>query len=417
MAAMGVKVSLWQLPYIPEGSALFDELAAVDGFVRRADGSVYDVGICYTPGWEGGRVGCIDFTNPDAVAVYQRWLGRLLDLGARAIKVDFGEQAPLDGVYHDGTPGHRMHNRYPLLYNRAVAEVTHARTGEWIIWARSAFAGSQRYPLHWGGDSTARWDNLFASIGGGLSLGLCGFAFWSMDIGGFFGEPDDDLLLRWLQAGLFCSHSRIHGFGNRELYGRGATTDRARALLHLRYRLLPYLIGQAHRAAAAGVPLARPLVVDHPDDPTTWHIADQWLLGDDLLVAPVASPDGDRRVYLPEGAWVHWFTGEQHHGPTWLATHSPIDHFPLYQRAESLVPLGPVVAHVGARPTDRLVLRAGTATDSADWRGVARVDGAAVTISTVRGDPTVVVDGLPPGVDIQVVDGSGAPVDRPIRRT
>ena len=416
MAAMGVKVSLWQLPYIPEGSALFDELAAVDGFVRREDGSLYDVGICYTPDWEGGRVGCIDFSNPDAAAVYQRWLGTLFDLGARAIKADFGEQAPLDGVYHDGTPGHRMHNRYPLLYNRAVAEATHAHTGEWIIWARAAFAGSHRYPLHWGGDSTARWDNLFANVGGGLSLGLSGFPFWSMDIGGFLGEPDDDLLVRWLQAGLFLSHSRIHGFGDRELYDRGATTQRARELLHLRYRLLPYLLGQAHRAAAVGVPLARPLVVDHPDDPTTWHVSDQWLLGDDLMVAPVADPDGERRVYLPEGDWVHWFTREHHRGPTWLTTHSPISHFPLYQRAESLVPLGPVVAHVGARPTELLTLRAGSPTAGASWRGVARVDGAAVTITTTAQDPTVEVAGLPSGVEVRVVAGSGEPVDRPIRR-
>ena len=416
MAAMGVKVSLWQLPYIPEGSALFDELAAVDGFVRRHDGSLYDIGLCYSPDWEGGRVGCIDFTNPDAVEVHQRWLGKLFDLGARAIKVDFGEQAPVDGVYHDGTPGHRMHNRYPLLYNRAVAEATHEHTGEWIIWARAAFAGSQRYPLHWGGDSSARWDNLFADVAGGLSLGLCGFPFWSMDIGGFLGEPDDDLLIRWLQAGLFLSHSRIHGFGNRELYDRGATTERARDLLHLRYQLLPYLLGQARRAAAAGVPLARALVVDHPEDPTTWHLGNQWLLGDDLLVAPVANPDGDRRVYLPEGDWVHWFTGEHHHGPAWLSTHSPIEHFPLYQRAASLIPLGPAMAHVGERPTDQLTLRTGDPTARSDWRGVARVDGADVTVAATRGDPTVVVDGLPPNVEVHVVDRSGNALDRPIRR-
>lgn len=416
MAAMGVKVSLWQLPYIPEGSALFEELDAVDGFVRRDDGGLYDIGLCYTPGWEGGRVGCIDLTNPAAVEVYQRWLGRLFELGARAIKVDFGEQAPLDGVYHDGTPGHRMHNRYPLLYNQAVAEATHATTGEWIIWARAAFAGSQRYPLHWGGDSSARWDNLFSDVAGGLSLGLCGFPFWSMDIGGFIGEPDDDLLIRWLQAGLFLSHSRIHGFGNRELYDRGGTTELARDLLHLRYRLMPYLLGQAHRAADAAVPMARALVVDHPHDPTTWHLSDQWLLGDDLLVAPIATPDGHRRVYLPEGDWVHWFTGERHRGPAWLITHSPIDQFPLYQRATSLIPLGPVMDHVGARPTDLLSLRAGAPTTAASWRGVARVDGAPVTITTSEDSLTVVVDGLPESVEVRVIDATGNAVDRPILR-
>ena len=416
MAAMGVKVSLWQLPYIPEGSALFEELAAVDGFVRREDGSVYDIGLCYSPDWTGGRVGCIDFSNPAAVEVHRRWLGALFDLGARVIKVDFGEQAPIDGVYHDGTPGHRMHNRYPLLYDRAVAEATHAATGDWIIWARAAFAGSQRYPLHWGGDSSARWDNLFADVAGGLSLGLCGFPFWSMDIGGFLGEPSDDLLIRWLQAGLFLSHSRIHGFGNRELYDRGATTEVARDLLHLRYQLMPYLLGQAHLAAPAGVPLARALVVDHPDDPSTWHLGNQWMLGDDLLVAPVADPDGRRRVYLPDGDWVHWFTGEVHHGPCWLSTHSPIEHFPLFQRAASLIPLAPVMAHVGARPTDVLTLRVADPARSSDWEGVARLDGEAVTITTTRADSTVAVAGLPASVDVRLVDGSGHAVDRTIRR-
>ncbi len=98
------------------------------------------------------------------------------------------------------------------------------------------------------------------------------------------------------------------------------------------------------------MPLARALVVDHPDDPSTWHLGNQWMLGDDLLVAPVANPDVRRRVYLPDVDWVHWFTGEVHHGPCWITTHSPIEHFPLYQRAASLIPLAPVMADVGARP-------------------------------------------------------------------
>jgi hypothetical protein len=153
MGELGVKVSLWQLPYIPEGSALFDELDAVGGFVGHPDGGLYDIGLCYSPSFTG-RVGCIDFTNPEGVAVYQRHLRHLHELGAAAIKADFGEEAPADGVYHDGTPGHLAHHLYPRLYNRAVAEATHEATDEWIIWARSAWAGSHRYPLHWGGDSS-----------------------------------------------------------------------------------------------------------------------------------------------------------------------------------------------------------------------------------------------------------------------
>jgi hypothetical protein len=143
MRELGVRVCLWQLPYVPEGSAYYDELLAADGFVKTSDGEVYDTGLCWTPGFQG-VVGAIDFTNPAAVEAYQRRLRGLFELGVAAIKVDFGEQAPIHGVYHDGTPGHLAHNLYPLLYNRAVAEVTEEVTGERVIWARSAWAGSQR---------------------------------------------------------------------------------------------------------------------------------------------------------------------------------------------------------------------------------------------------------------------------------
>jgi alpha-D-xyloside xylohydrolase len=344
---LGVQVSLWQLPYIPEGNDLFDELEAVDGFVKRADGSFYDVGISYTPGFKG-RVGCIDFTNPAAREVHQRHLRRLHELGAKAIKVDFGEQAPLDGVYHDGTPGHRAHNLYPLLYNASVAEATREATGDTIIWARSAWAGSQRYPLHWGGDSSATWYCLGPQFEGGLSFGLSGFSFWSQDIGGFLGRPDDRLLVRWMQAGLLQSHARIHGVGERELYKRSEDVVRlCREMLELRYRLLPYLLQEAQKAADASVPLARALVVDFQDDPTTWSIGDQWMLGDALLVAPVFSPDDRRRAYLPAGTWTDWWTGDPTDGPRWLDLDVPLDRVPIWIREGHAVPLGPVQQHVG----------------------------------------------------------------------
>jgi alpha-D-xyloside xylohydrolase len=359
MAEEGVKVSLWQLPYIPEGSALFDEIDAVGGFVGHPDGGLYDVGLCFTPGFQG-RVGCIDFTNPEGVAVYQRHLRRLHELGAAAIKVDFGEEAPIDGVYHDGTPGHLAHNEYPLLYNRAVAEATHDATGEWIIWARSAWAGSQRYPLHWGGDSSANWDNLGPQFAAGLSLGACGFGFWSQDTGGFLSiEPiGGNQLLRWIQAGLLVSHSRIHGTGDRELDTLPAETLEAiRPALELRYRLLPYLTGEAQRSADAGLPMARALVIEFPDDPTTWHIDDQWMLGEHLLVAPHLDPSSRRRVYLPEGRWLDWWSDDVVDGGRWIDVESPIDRMPLWIRDGGVVALGPAMDHVDQRPTDHLTLR------------------------------------------------------------
>ena len=350
----GVKVCLWQLPYIPEGSSFFDELAAVDGFVKRADGSLYDVGICYTPGFEG-RVGCIDFTNPAAVRVYQARLARLFALGASAIKVDFGEQAPLDGIYHDGTPGHRAHNLYPLLYTRAVAEATERGTGESIVWARSAWAGSQRYPLHWGGDSSANWENLGPQLAGGLSLGLSGFSFWSQDIGGFFGETGGDLLVRWMQAGAFLSHARIHGMGPRELPDfEPSVRDACRDVLRLRYRLLPYLLASARACAARTLPMARALVVDWPDDPSTWAIADQWLLGEFLLVAPILDSTGRRRVYLPAGTWTDWASGARLEGRRWIERTADVATLPLYVREGGIIPMAHEMEWVGQRPVDEL---------------------------------------------------------------
>jgi alpha-D-xyloside xylohydrolase len=357
MAELGAKVSLWQLPYIPEGSKLFDELLAVEGFVKTQDGGLYDIGICYTPGFSG-RVGCIDFTNPEAKRVYQSALRRLFELGARVIKVDFGEQAPLDGIYHDGTPGHRMHNLYPLLYNQAVAEVTEEATGESIIWARSTWAGSQRYPLHWGGDSSANWHNLGPQIQGGLSLGLTGFPFWSMDIGGFVGEASGPLLVRWMQAGVFFSHPRIHGTGDRELYKRDPETLRiCRDYVRLHYRLLPYLWATARDCVEHSLPVSRALVLEYPDDPTTWRIGDQWLFGDALLVAPILDESGRRRVYLPAGTWTDWWTGEGTAGPRWIDVEADLETLPLWLREGAVIPLGPVMDHVDQRPLDELTLR------------------------------------------------------------
>ncbi|HUF34098.1 MAG TPA: TIM-barrel domain-containing protein [Acidimicrobiales bacterium] len=411
LAALGVKVCLWQLPYIPEGSRLFDELAAAGGFVRNADGGIYDIGICYTPGWTGGVVGCIDFTNPEGVRVYQEHLRRLFALGARAIKVDFGEQAPLDGVYHDGTPGHRAHNLYPLLYNRAVAEVTAEATGDWIIWARSAWAGSQRYPLHWGGDSSPNWHNLGPQLAGGLSLGLSGFSFWSQDIGGFLGETGGDLLVRWVQAGVFLSHARIHGVGTRELLRfPPEVRDICADYVRLRYRLLPYLLGAAADAVARSVPMARALVVDFQDDPSTWRIADQWMLGDSLLVAPVMDASGRRRVYLPAGSWTDWWTGERVEGRRWIDVKAPLEVLPLYVREGGVIALGPELQHVGERPTAELLIRIAPFTAGGERTLVAVVDGEDVAIRyrAEAGRHTVRVSATGASVRAEVL-GEGAP--------
>jgi alpha-D-xyloside xylohydrolase len=356
LASMGVKVSLWQLPYIPDGSPLFEDLAAVDGFVKNSDGGLYEGAICLTPGFTG-QVGIVDYTNPRAVRVHQDYFRRLFRLGAKVIKTDFGESAPADGVYFDGTPGHRMHNLYPLIYNKAISDVTREETGDGVVWARSAWAGSQRYPLHWGGDNSPNFHNLVPQLTGGLSFGLSGFQFWSQDIGGFLGDTNDTLLVRWMQMGMFLSHSRIHGSGDREIYKFAPETIRiCRDYLNLRYRLLPYILGSAQKCIAESLPMARALVVEYQDDPTVYSLADEYLFGESILVAPIYTEDGRRRVYLPKGVWTDWWTRERINGGQWIEVEAGIETIPLYIREGGVIPMGPVMQYVGEKPIDWITL-------------------------------------------------------------
>ena len=328
---LGFRLSLWQLPYLSVKSVLYAEAAEL-GYLAMREGEVAHIGGFF------GAAGVVDFSNPDARDWYLSKLDALFDIGVRAIKTDFGEGAPEDATYAGGS-GLRMHNLYPLLYNKAVYEHTRHRTGEGLIWGRSATAGSQRYPVYWGGDPAARWEDLGNVLAGGLSLALCGFPFWSQDIGGFAGEPSEKLFIRWAQAGLFMTHPRAHGAGPREPWAFG---DQAESIFRNwaeeRYRFLPYLWGQAESLAPRGQPVMRPLVLQDADDPTTHNIHDQFWLGTDLLVAPVLTEDDHRAVYLPAGRFVRWPSGEILDGQRWHAEHAGIEELPLYLVEGAIIP-------------------------------------------------------------------------------
>ena len=303
-------------------------------------------------------IGIIDFTNPKAVEVYKELLRRLFRMGVRVIKTDFGEAVPEDGVYFDRTPGHRMHNLYPLLYNQAAYEVNEEMHGEGIVWGRSAYAGNQRYPLYWGGDNSPNFYNMIPQLAGGLSFGLSGFPFWSQDVGGFLGNTNDELLIRWMQYSVLMSHIRIHGSGVRELYKFGEDCVRiCKEYLQLRYRLLPYLWGSSYQCCETGLPITRALVIDYQDDPNVWNIEDQYLSGDYLMVAPIYTPDNKRMVYFPEGVWTDWHTGERIQGGIWKEIYADIETLPLYVKEGAIIPLGPVMNYVGEKEIDEIELR------------------------------------------------------------
>jgi alpha-D-xyloside xylohydrolase len=303
----GFRISLWQLPYFTSKNALFEEALQRGYFVKNAGGAVPH------------EDGILDFTNSDAVNWYQRKLRGLLELGVGAIKVDFGEDAPLAGVYASGRTGYYEHNLYPLRYNQVVADLTREVTGENIIWARSAWAGSQRYPVHWGGDAENTDSAMAATLRAGLSLGLCGFTYWSHDAGGFVETAPRDLYRRWLPFAALTSHTRCHGQPPREPWEYDeAFVDEFRAAVELKYRLMPYIYAQAVECSRQGHPLLRTLFCEFPDDPTSWLIEDQYMLGSDLLVAPMFSNEPARRVYLPPGTWFDYQSTHSYNGGAWV---------------------------------------------------------------------------------------------------
>ncbi|WP_421732793.1 alpha-xylosidase [Cellulomonas sp.] len=336
--AKGLKVCVWINPYIAQRSALFDEGRAAGYLVTRADGSVWQ-----TDQWQSG-MGLVDFTNPDAVAWYQGYLRRLLVQGVDAFKTDFGERIPTDVVWHDGSDPERMHNHYTHLYNRAVFDVLEAERGEGeaVLFARSATAGGQQFPVHWGGDSESTFVSMAETLRGGLSLASSGFGFWSHDIGGFEGVPDAAVFKRWLPFGLLSSHSRLHGSDSYRVpwaFDEEAV-DVTRLFTRLKLSLMPYLARLGQDAHTSGVPVMRPMVLEFPDDPGAATVDTQYMLGENLLVAPVFTADGTVDVYVPEGTWTSLLSGEQVTGPRWVRERHDYSSIPLYVRPDSVLPVG-----------------------------------------------------------------------------
>jgi alpha-D-xyloside xylohydrolase len=304
----GFHISCWQLPYFVPKNSLFNELVTNDLVVRDGKGNLPQ------------EDAVLDFSNPRTVRWYQGHLATLLKMGVGAIKADFGEAGPLDGIYADGRSGFYEHNLYPLRYNKAVADITRQVTGDSIIWARSAWAGSQRYPIHWGGDAESTDQGMSAELRGGLSLGVCGFSFWSHDIGGFTANSvetmDKNLYLRWLAFGMLTSHSRCHGEAPKEPWNYGENfMNEFRRVDDLKYRLMPYVYAQAKDCSDRGLPMLRALFIEYPDDPGSWLIDDEYMFGSDMLVAPLMHEDETGRdVYLPPGDWMDFQTGKSYSG-------------------------------------------------------------------------------------------------------
>ena len=389
------RVCLWVQPWIPEASEVYREGAARGYFARAATGEVYHY-VPTVPGNPPARCAIVDFTNPAERRWYTTKLVALIRQGVAAFKTDFGEAISEDARFANGMTGRELHNLYPVLYNACFYDAFREAGREPLVWGRSGWAGIQRYPVSWSSDQLSNYPSMVCTIWGGLSFGLSGGAFWSHDIGGYEGEPDPELYIRWAQWGLLSSHARAHGTARREPWQFGPEALRIfRAYARLRYRLIPYLYSCAHEAAATGMPVMRAMVLLDRDDPNAWAADTQYLLGPDLLVCPVTSAGArTQRAYLPRGAWIDYWTGEAHAGGVWVDAPVSLDRIPLFVRAGAILPLGPEEEWVGQHAGGELTLV--VYSDSTGLAsGVLRHDGGRTEFA--YRDDVVAVSGAPAG--------------------
>lgn len=411
---LGFKVCLWINSYIGIESERFTEATEQGYFLKTPQGEVYVLPLW---NWYHPPVGIVDFTNPAAVRWFKELLRPLLQIGVDVFKTDFGEGVPADAVAFNGMTGVELHNYYTLLYNDAVAEVTREETPHTgLVWGRSSYAGGQRHAAQWSGDPNCTYSALASTLRGGLSIAMCGHAFWSHDIGGFHGRPTPEVFVRWAQFGLFSPMCRAHGTTTRLPWDYGDEALRiVRDYVRLRYRLLPYIYTYASLAAQTGLPILRPMVLEFPDDPQTYNLDLQYMFGAELLVAPIYNRSGHRPVYLPEGRWVDLCTHEVITGPQMRFVDAPLDVLPLYVRANALIPTIEPAEYVTEDPFEMVIFDAYLLNNSGSF-ALRDTDGVTELFGAYEG--TVLrfqVSGAKKRLGIRVIPLAGTPMVKQIQ--
>jgi alpha-D-xyloside xylohydrolase len=338
-------------------------------------GKAYDASGSYIPDspW-------LDMTNPAVRTAHWSAIDKNLNtLGIAGWWLDATEpenDALAGKMTHLG-PGEFHRLTYPLYVSQAVHDGQRSSTPERrvCILTRSAFPGQQRYgTITWSGDIGWDWDAFRRQIVAGLNYSASGLPYWTTDIGGFFRPVDQytnvdyhEILTRWFQFGVFNPIFRIHGFGtDTEIWRFGTQFENvARRMLDLRYRLLPYIYSLAWQVTRAGTSIMRPLIMDFPGDSIALDRPFQFMFGPAFLVSPVTERGlASQETYLPKTAgWHDFWTGRMEHGGQNVNTASTLDQIPVFVRAGSIVPLGPLLQYTNEMPADPIELRIYPGTD------------------------------------------------------
>jgi alpha-D-xyloside xylohydrolase len=405
----GLKLCVWINPYIAQRTEMFREGVEKGYFLMRKDGK----GVKQLDTWQPG-IGIVDFTNPAACDWYCGKLQGLIDMGIDCFKTDFGERIPIDVTYHDGSDSVGMHNYYTQVYNKTVFEYLERALGKGkaVLFARSAHAGGQQFPVHWGGDNSANYPSMAESLRGGLSFTMSGFSFWSHDIGGFESTATPDVYKRWIAFGLLSTHSRLHGAISYRV--PWAFDDESCKVLEyfvkLKCKLMPYLYSVAVNSHRTGVPMMRSMVQEFCGEPAVDYLDRQYMLGDSLLVAPIFNQEGTCQYYLPDEGfnWTHYITGEVRE-PGWYEDSYDYFSLPLYVRDFSIIAEGAVDSRPDYDYADGVTLKLYMSGDGGATCNIVDMNGNDVShVIAVREGNKIMVKLSKPLDNITVVDVSGA---------
>ncbi|MDE6021386.1 MAG: alpha-xylosidase [Ruminococcus sp.] len=334
----GIGLCCWINPYISQRSCLFEECMEKGYFIKNSDGSIFQ-----TDFWQPGMA-ILDLTNPNAQMWFSGKIRELLEMGITAVKTDFGERLPVNACYYSDEDPVFLHNYYSYLYNKVVFETIKEFYGEnkACLFARSATAGCQKFPVHWGGDCAGEFSSMAETLRGGLSLCSSGFGFYSHDIGGFENTSSAAVYKRWCAFGLMSTHSRLHGSASYRvpwIYDDEAV-DVLRFFTKLKGCLMPYLYAQAVKTSITGIPMMRPMIMDFTEDKACRYLDQQYMLGDDLLCAPVFNEEGTVEFYLPAGIWYDIITGKSFEGGRYHKVRCSYMEMPILAKNNSIIAMG-----------------------------------------------------------------------------